>query len=418
MIISKQVEIGLSGSNISYYEEKGYTIHRAKDKQGRIRVPRNSTIKVKIEDVPLSGNMTIEAQCDYCLEEGIVTVYPVKYFQYNKSRNIIQKDCCNNVKCMKKKREDSMLKTYGVKFTSQLDSTKIKIKEIMIEKYGVDNISKTDYFKEKYKEVMMKNYGSEYFFQTDIFKTKSKETQIQRYGVINYSSTQECRDKVTNTNLLLFGVESASQTIEFQQRRLKTMVQRYGVNAVIQLPDRKIEMSKKKKITNLKRYGSESPFGNKEVREKIKLTMYKNGTVPCSRQQEYLSNLLNGFLNYPVGNCNLDIAFPSEMIYIEYDGGGHNLSVKLNKISESQFKLKEIRRGYFLKSKGWRMIKIVSIKDCLPQDNIIIEIIKNAKDYLNTGHSWMKYNIDKEYILCSQFERKYDFGYVKRIKIN
>lgn len=416
MLISKEVEILLHSSNISYYESKGYEIPRRKDKVGRLKVAKDTKIIVKIEDVPLGSSIDVTAQCDYCMEDKIITQYTTNYYNYNRSRKIIEKDCCNNVECMKRKREESLIKTYNVNHMSKIKEVKDKNKEIMLKKYGVENISKTEYFKQKYKETMLENYGVEHYSQTEEFKIKSKETQLVRYGVENYSSTKECREKVINTCIENYGVIHPAKTKVFQDKREKTMLDKYGVKAVIQISERKYEMNRKKEETNLKKYGSVSPLGNKLVQEKIRFSMYRNNTAPCSKQQKYLCDLLNCKLNYPFANFSLDMVFLNEKIYIEYDGSGHDLQIKYKNIDEKTFKIKEMRRQYFLYNRGWRSIRIISEqKDLLPRDNIVLKLINKSKEYLNTGHSWIEYNIDEGKVKCSQYEKDYDFGELRKI---
>ena len=146
------------------------------------------------------------------------------------------------------------------------------------------------------------------------------------------------------------------------------------------------------------------------------LTFYENGTAPCSKEQSYINNLLKGKLNYPISNCSLDIAFPDEKIYIEYDGGGHNLSVKLNSITQKEFNKKEMKRNYFLMQKGWKSIRIISLKDKIPSDEKLIEMFNYAKQYLSTGRHYIKFDIDNQNTITSQFTIQYDFGILRAIK--
>ena len=137
-----------------------------------------------------------------------------------------------------------------------------------------------------------------------------------------------------------------------------------------------------------------------EIQSKIRITLYKNGKVPVSKQQKYIYKLLNDNvnckLNYPLDSYSLDIAFPKEKIYIEYDGGGHNYGVKCGYITKEEFNQLEIIRDKIIKSKGWKIIRIISSNDLLPQDNDIIDLISIAKKYLlNTNHTWVEINIDK-----------------------
>ena len=74
-----------------------------------------------------------------------------------------------------------------------------------------------------------------------------------------------------------------------------------------------------------KRFGVDNIMDLEEYRLKIAETLSRNNTVNTSKQQIYLHNLLGGELNYANETPVLDIAYPDDKIYLEYNGGGHNL---------------------------------------------------------------------------------------------
>jgi very-short-patch-repair endonuclease len=172
--------------------------------------------------------------------------------------------------------------------------------------------------------------------------------------------------------------------------------------------------------TNIEKYGVPYVQQVDSIKNKMRIsrnnTMSSNGTINTSRQQIYLSQLLDGKLNYPVVFYAIDIALEKEKIGIEYDGGGHDLSVKLNQISEKDFDRKELKRSLFLLKKGWREIRIISSKDLLPSDEKILEMINYSKYYFDSGHSWICFNIDNKSVKSSQFQIDYDFGELRKIK--
>jgi hypothetical protein len=123
---------------------------------------------------------------------------------------------------------------------------------------------------------------------------------------------------------------------------------------------------------------------------------------------------LNGKINYPIGNCNVDILLEDKIV-CEYDGGGHNLGLKLHTISEEESISMERRRNLFLKSEGYSIIRIISEGDLLPEDAVIVKMIEEAKTYLKTGHSWIEFNIGKRTIKCKKFQSEYEFGKLRKI---
>ena len=54
------------------------------------------------------------------------------------------------------------------------------------------------------------------------------------------------------------------------------------------------------------------------------------------------------------------------------------------------------------------MIHIISEEDYIPSDEIIIDLIKLAKEYLNTGHTYFEINIEKGILKCKEYIKEYD----------
>ena len=136
-----------------------------------------------------------------------------------------------------------------------------------------------------------------------------------------------------------------------------------------------------------------------KVLPKIAKSLYINGTGKCSKYQKYLCDIVNGKLNYPVDNCLLDIAFPDKMIYIEYNGGGHYVYHPIDEINKH-----DMKRQYFLKNKGWKLIKIISINNKELDDEIILKLIHIGEPYLlDTSHSWIEIDIDNMLIKCKEY---------------
>lgn len=81
-LLNEYTTVGLNSSVISYYEKLGYEIPRRKDKEGRIRIPRGTTIEVKTTDLMPSSNQYIDAQCD-C--NSCNKIKRIMYSKYNKN---------------------------------------------------------------------------------------------------------------------------------------------------------------------------------------------------------------------------------------------------------------------------------------------------------------------------------------------
>ena len=354
MLLEQKVMVRWSGNNKKHYIECGYVFTKVGD-----------DFEVDIKDLCKYSRTEVNIQCDYCGK-----LFQRKYENYNRGIKIINKASCKEC--------------FG-----------LKNKEIMLLKYNVDSYSKTNECKDRLKITNLDRYGTEYYVQSENFKEKSRNTCLEKYGEEHYTQTDESKEKYRNTCIEKYGVENPCFLQEVKDKKRNTCIKKYGVN---------------------------HPSQNKEINEKMNINrckaLYENNTAPSSIQQKYLYDLIGGLLNYPVWKCNLDIAFKDELIYIEYDGGGHLLNVNNNNMTIEEFKEKEIKRYYFLRNQGWKMIRIISQHDLLPLDDKILEMISDAKEYLNTGHSWIYFNIDTQKIINSLGEFDYDFGELRKIKPN
>ena len=88
-----------------------------------------------------------------------------------------------------------------------------------------------------------------------------------------------------------------------------------------------------------------------------------NGTFPTSKGQNELHEIIGGENNKLINLYCVDIYFKEEQIYIEYDGSGHNLSVKQGKITEEAQKKKDLIRYFILKKEGLKEIVFKNPKD-------------------------------------------------------
>jgi hypothetical protein len=318
-------------------------------------------IGVEVFDLPKGSQAKVKIICDYC-ESEVEKLYQNYLREQDKSP--IRKDCCK--KCYPLKFKESNLMIYGVENPNHLPEVVLKRKNTTLERYGVENVAQLEEVQDKMKSTNMDRYGVEVTLSCPIIREKIKATNLEKYGVAYPGQTEIVQSK--------------------------------------------------QKITNLKKYGFEYAFQSPIVINKIHKSLYQNGTAPCSRPQKYIHSVVGGKLNYPVSNALLDIAFPEEMIYLEYDGGGHSLSVKLGSETQEKFETRNRRRWYALNRKGWKEIRIVSSQDFLPNDSEIEKMIIMSKEYFSTGRSWVEFNIDEGKIKCSKSTTDYIFEELRTIK--
>lgn len=314
--------------------------------------------EIPVIDLMPTSPVKIKVMCDYCK----VTIMEKHYHQYIVSRKEVKKDCCRDHTCQNKKRQDVFEFRYGVRNASDID--------------GV--------------------------------KAKREKTNIAKYGHISPLQNEDIKKLMRESSILKNGVPYHTQTKEWKDTIKEVVFDRYGVDSVAHLESTK----EKRKATNLKRYGNTHALSNPEIKAKSLKTKYDNNSQMSSRQQRLIHKLIGGALNYPYYGASLDIAIIEEKIYIEYDGGGHELSVKLGSETKSEFEARNRNRWYSLYRDGWKEIRITSKNDKLPSDEVIVWMIEHGKEILKE-RTWVNFDLDNSKIITSKYEKEYDYGILR-----
>lgn len=158
----------------------------------------------------------------------------------------------------------------------------------------------------------------------------------------------------------------------------KTNLAKYGHRCSLRNPD----VLQKSKETSLKKIGVEYPFQSNDILKMCADTQIKKygrvgRAVNTSKQQIQLHKIYGGKLNYHLYPYHIDILFEEESIALEYDGLGHNLLVKIGKLTQEEFDRKEKIRSNFILDSGYKLFRIIADKnDNLPN----IEELKHIKD--------------------------------------
>lgn len=422
MLLTKEVEVRPNGKMIRYYKNMGYD------------AKHNQPLIVKIEDLPINSTMLVETTCDYCGKEK----EPIKYVNYNKeTKNGTTKCCCMD--CVSLKRGDAIYEKYGYRSALQVPEIKARTAQTNLERYGSTYPCGNKEIREKQKNTNLKKYGVETPFQSREIQEKAKQTTFRKYGVENILLNSETQEKIKQTNLERYGVENVLLNKEIKEKRNKTMMEKFGTLYPLQIS----EYLEKQKRTNLERYGTECSLLNNEVKQKVKQTnlnrygyenpmqspeflekwFAENGStfVKSSKQQQYLCNLYNGILNYPFKCFALDVYLPDDKIDVEFDGSGHRMSINLGSITEGDFGKKELYRNVAIKKEGYKQMRIISIKDLLPTDQILLQMLSIAREYFNTtSHSWINFDIDNSMIINAENKDGdgtfFDYGKLRKIK--
>lgn len=417
-LISETVTIKPSGKSIQYYKEKGYDAEYHKP------------LGIKVEDLPKYSNIKVLVCCDICGKQKEIT-YSNYLIQVNRGNYYACKDCINI------KRKSQMFEKYGVEHTMQLPETVNHIRKTCQEKYGTDWASQSIEVQEKIKQTNLQKIGVENPFMLQEFQDKGKQTKLERYGTTNTSQLDEVKDKSKTTSLKKWGYENPAQSPIVQEKMKKTNLKVWGFEYASQSPI----VQDKIRETNLKIYGvpiaSQNPiiqekmqntciehFGvpnamqSPEIRAKVAQSSYVHNSQKVSKQQLYLYNLYGGKLNYPCEVFNLDILLDN--IDIEYDGSGHDLSTRFDESEKNKFFIRKIVRDKTVKKHDYKSMRIISRKDKLPSDKVLLDILDQSKQYFQDypNHSWREWDIDNGIFRDAEHKdgEPYDYGILHKIK--
>lgn len=142
-------------------------------------------------------------------------------------------------------------------------------------------------------------------------------------------------------------------------------------------------------------------FKQKLIRKALSKLSDNNG-IKISKQQKYISKVLNGKTNIQIGNFFADIVLGDSNIVVEYDGSGHWMQTVFDKnISKNDVDKRDRLRDKYLNKKGYKVIRFVSEKDLLPSDKEIRKLFKKALNLFDKGESRVVFDLLKLYQDCN-----------------
>lgn len=356
MLLTKIAIVKWNNKNRKYYESLGYEFTK-----------NGNSFEVMVEHLTPSSKAEVEVLCDFCKE----TVVKKKYQTYMMQHHPQYGDCCT--KCQSIKNKFCCLDKYGVDNGSKTQEAKDKIKETSLEKYGVDNPAKSTQVRQKISEKSKENAKES--------RTKAEATCLERYGTTNIMEVPEIRQRQQESMFTKYGVYHPKQSEVIKVKERQHNLDKYGYEYVAQVP----EVKEKMKATCLEHYGVECGLSSDEIRAKGVQTMLEHGDVYTSKQQIELCEILkaeygNCKLNQPCGRFSLDCVIVVGDIHIDVEFDGRYWH---------QDKQRDRRRDEVVKSKGYKVFRILSDKR-LPT----IEQIREKINFLTTTqHSFTRLNL-------------------------
>ena len=321
--------------NKKWYLEKGYP-----------EVPYLSPLEINSQDISHHSKALIHWKCDYCgeIQESKAFIY------FTQERDIVNKDCC--VKC-----------------------APLKAQEVYEAKTGYKNSFSQPRYHDTLKEKMKEKYGAEYYLNSEDCKQKT-EKYLQNHNVSNVMHIPEVKENLRKTVQKIYGVDCCFQSEKVKEKIRETNLVKYGFSNANQSPE-----IKEKNLINR----------NKSVE--------RNGTAPISKEQARLCELFGCKPNKLMTYYFLDGYFEKEQIYFEYNGSGHDLPVQIGTMTENEFKAKETRRYYYLKTLGLKEFCVINTKkNKVPvNDEVMLKIKQFSFNKLQEETiNWVIVDFDKK----------------------
>lgn len=208
---------------------------------------------------------------------------------------------------------------------------------------------------------------------------KMEECNREKYGYGFPFESSEIQDKVKNTFMDKYGVNAIGSSKEIQDKIQNTIYKKYNVKNVMSCD----YIYKKQREAMLNKYG----------KERI--------CVNTSKQQIKICEILNAEINYSYDRYVLDGYIEKDKIAIEYDGTGHDLQIRMGKITKEDFEIKETTRENKI-LQNLKLLRIISHSDKLPNDEQLKSILLRLIDILKTGNiKTLCYDLDKNEIIKS-----------------
>lgn len=356
MLVEGQlVAVKIGTHTFKHYKELGYDVHRG------------ATIYVPPEHLTPQSNAVVQVRCDVCQK-----IIPKTYQNYV-NQHTHDMDVC--FECKEAKTQITNLEKYDAPYAFCNEDVKKKIQETNLSKHGASHPMQSDVIKQKTRQTLLDKYGVESVLQYPLFMDKVKQTNLQKFGCEYFLQNKDIREAMKQTSREKYGTEFPQQSEQVKAKIRQANLEKYGFACCLQNKT----IKDKVKNTMLERYGVENFFMLPNIQEQIRRTMYENGTVPTSKPQLALFEMVknkysDAELNYPLGSLSLDVfvIVNGVSIDIEYDGWYYHKDKKR----------KDFRRDMYARNHGIKILRIRS-STILPTE----EELFSAIDYLvNTEH--------------------------------
>ena len=295
----------------------------------------------------------------------------------------------------------TMMKRYGVEYSTQLDSMKEKTRQTNIERWGVEYPFQSKEVRKKVKKLVQKKYGVDNVFQSEEIKQKITETNLEKYGVKNPLQNKDIKEKTKDTNIKKYGIKN---TFQLTDRIKESMLDKYGEDNPLKVP----EIKERVKRTNLKRYGVTVPSKNPKIKEKMDSTNLKRYGVKSPFQNLFVKEKIKGTCldKYGVENPAQSKEIQDKIKSTCLDKYGVEYSLQAEEVRNKGYETAKKNKSFVKSNEEENFFKYLKFFD------------SNTKKHLR--HPLLKHIIDfymPEYDLWVQFDGAYWHGKIKRENI-
>lgn len=155
-----------------------------------------------------------------------------------KYKEFCSKACANASGVIKERREQTLLKKYGVINPWQSEQVKKKIAETNLERYGRENPSGAPEIIAKKKATSRKRFGAEHHMRSEEGKALQVAAVMKNHGVTNGMHLEATKAKIRATNIERYGAANPMQNAQIAdyctKKAVAACMKKYGVpNAML-----------------------------------------------------------------------------------------------------------------------------------------------------------------------------------------
>ena len=216
------------------FKWKDIFILRKKDKLQKILLD-NKELQIKYNQY--ISNFRSELEALWCLthiDDYINHICPIckrlctfysNQFKYRKT--------CGNKQCQasfsytdeaNKKKEQTNMRKYGTKHSSQSSKVKQKLKQTVQKKYGTTNVMKLKKFQIKQQKTMEERHGVKFTAQSAVLRAKMQATSIKNNEVPFAQQSTTIKAKTIANNIKNLGVANPMQNTEIKNKNIQSRI--------------------------------------------------------------------------------------------------------------------------------------------------------------------------------------------------